>query len=42
MGLVIAIIVISSVTWVGLWRTITQKIKIRKAMHAEHAAKPSH
>ena len=31
MGLGIAVIVISSVAWVGPWRKIMQKIKLKKA-----------
>jgi hypothetical protein len=38
MGLGIAIIVISSVAWVGPWRKIMQRIKVRRAVRAGHAA----
>jgi hypothetical protein len=37
-GLGIAVIVISSIAWVDLWRTIRQRIIIRKATRAEHTA----
>jgi hypothetical protein len=39
MGLGIAVIVISSVAWVGPWRKIVQKIKVRRAKYT--TAKPA-
>jgi hypothetical protein len=43
MGLAIAIIVISSIAWVGQWRRIRHRMKMKKAVRAEPQApaKPS-
>jgi len=36
MGLAIAVIVISSVAWVGQWRRIRNRMKINKVQRTEH------
>jgi uncharacterized protein YqhQ len=38
MGLVIAIFVISSITWVTQWRRIRHRIRLNKAMRADREA----
>ena len=41
-GLAIALIVISSVAWVSQYRRIRERMKLRKAIREDHAAKPAH
>jgi hypothetical protein len=42
LGLAIALIVISSVAWVSQYRKIRDRMRLKKAVRAEHAAKAAH
>jgi hypothetical protein len=41
-GLAIALIVISSVAWVSQYRKIRDRMKLRKAVRAEHDVRATH